>query len=76
MIIAAKKAGRCTSGYELGQGTVIHAVEGELNSWNEIYGKALCGTEPGRRSVGWTVMQEKPVTCQKCLKKIALKEQS
>jgi hypothetical protein len=60
------KAGRCANGFELDHGRVNHAVP------NGSY-KALCGTQPGRRSVGWNYpfpRLDATVTCPKCLKKL------
>jgi hypothetical protein len=69
-ITPAKKAGRCANGAELDQGSVIHGVAGKPNNYGDVFGKALCGTQPGRRSVGWTTMSEKSISCPKCLNKI------
>ena len=66
-IVGSYKAGRLANGAERGQGRIIHGL---LNgSW-----KALCGTEPGRRSGGWLPFDEPlpagSINCQKCLKKM------
>lgn len=58
-------AGRCANGAERDGGTLFHAVPAE--SW-----KALCGSQPGRRSAGWGTpwKDEQPVTCPRCLKRM------
>lgn len=48
--------GRCRSGAD-STGTVTHIVEG----W-----RALCGKEPGPRSVGWSEYNDAELTCPKC----------
>lgn len=71
--VPAKLAGRCSDGYERGQGTRVHALENVRQpSPTDIYGDALCKAKPGRRSVGWTPMIGSDVTCPKCLKKLSL----
>lgn len=64
---ARVKAGRLANGAELDHGTISHAV----NSHG-----ALCGTKPGKRSVGWVAPYPDedypPITCQKCLANIDL----
>jgi hypothetical protein len=65
MLKPARKTGRCASGAQRDGGVVLHAVE-ERSQW----GKALCGTEPGRLSGGWDFDVEfwgTEVTCQRCL---------
>lgn len=66
--IPAKLAGRCADGRELGQGVRVHAVSGVLrDDYNELHGTALCGQQPGRRSVGWTVLpRTAEVNCPRC----------
>ena len=66
--MAAKLAGRCTDGRELGQGVRVHAVSGTFRAdYNELHGTALCGQKPGRRSVGWTVLPPgTEVNCPRC----------
>jgi hypothetical protein len=54
--------GRLANGFEMDHGIRIHAVK--LDSR-----RALCGAEPGRRSVGWN-REVKPVTCPRCMKKL------
>jgi len=56
-------AGRCANGSELDHGTRYHAVEFDSN-------RAMCGTKPGRRSVGWT-REYKDVTCPRCIARLA-----
>ena len=57
-------AGRCANGAERDHGTRYHAVRtGEY--------KAVCGAEPGRRSVGWCDWgYGGEVTCPRCLKRL------
>lgn len=57
------KAGTCRNGFERDSGRVSHAVPRD-----EI--KALCGTEPGRTSVGWSAYASDKVTCPRCLAKM------
>lgn len=63
-------AGRCRTGSDQ-QGVLQHAVPIGAILPGDIMGKALCGKEPGRRSVGWSCYPGRAVTCPKCLKKIA-----
>lgn len=58
-----RKAGRCSNGAELDSGSLAHAVP--VGSW-----KAICGTEPGRTSAGWSSHDEPEVTCQRCAAKL------
>jgi hypothetical protein len=63
-ICVRMKPGRCANGAELGGGTRWHAVP---------YGqyKAICGTEPGRRTPGWSSWHDsKVVTCPTCKKRL------
>lgn len=61
------KAGRAWNGAHRDAGTVVHIVEGDEP--NGYWGnKALCGTEPGRRSYGWS-KTDKEVNCKNCIKK-------
>lgn len=55
-------AGRCSNGYERGKGNLVHMVR-------EGKGEALCGAEPGHRSVGWSSTPRQQATCPKCLKR-------
>ena len=60
-------SGRCTNGSELDCGTLYHAVPDAEHS-----NRALCGAKPGRRSAGWRGHDEQsPVTCSRCLKRMA-----
>ncbi|MGB5786635.1 MAG: hypothetical protein WBH11_14730 [Stenotrophomonas geniculata] len=74
-VLAAKLAGRCANGLERGQGTKLHAIPAVQVSRHggfvEATGKALCGAEPGRRSVGWTVCEQHPVSCPRCQRALA-----
>jgi hypothetical protein len=59
-------AGRCANGSELDHGTRFHALPMTGKTW-----RALCGTEPGRRSVGWTTWgADRAVTCPRCINKL------
>lgn len=71
--VAAKLAGRCASGLELGQGSLIHALKDPAGYPLEIFGKSLCNARPGRRSVGWTPVPGRQITCKRCLKKMEVK---
>ncbi len=74
-VVAMKLAGRCANGLERGQGTNLHAVPAAQVRRNfgfiEATGKALCGAQPGHRSVGWTACESQPVTCPRCQRAIA-----
>lgn len=68
VILPATLAGRAANGWERDAGQKVHAVAGEsAQRINYSHGVALCGASPGRRSVGWSVI-EKRVTCPKCLR--------
>jgi hypothetical protein len=59
-------AGRCANGSELDHGTRFHALPTTGQTW-----RALCGTKPGRRSVGWVTWgADQAVTCPRCIKKL------
>jgi hypothetical protein len=60
---ARTKAGRCANGAERDHGKVSHAVP--VNSW-----KAICGTEPGRTSAGWSSFASPAITCPRCRRKL------
>ena len=62
------KGGRCWNGAHRDAGTIIHIIEGEKPN-GDWFGKALCGSEPGRRAYGW-VLTDKPVNCRKCIHKL------
>lgn len=62
-------AGKCANGAERDKGRIYHAVP----AGTQI---ALCGTQPGPRSAGWAPWNpadsaDHPVTCPRCLKKLA-----
>ncbi len=61
------KGGRCWNGSHKDAGTIIHIIEGvEPNGyWG---GKALCGTETGKRSYGWA-KSDSEATCKRCINK-------
>ena len=63
-VMPAKLAGRCANGLERGQGRKVHAVPASFAATG--FGKALCGAQPGRRSVGWTALPAADVTCPLC----------
>jgi len=68
------KTGRCANGSERDRGRVVHLVRGSRTGdcW---FAKALCGTEPGRLSAGWSeAMTEAEVTCPRCLKRAACRK--
>jgi len=63
--------GRLSNGNESDKGTRIHVV-GMEDRWScGGGGKAACGAAPGKRSVGWSDVQEDPANCPRCLAKIA-----
>lgn len=65
-------AGRCRNGAERDHGTRFHAlpVTKEVNG-DKLGYKALCGAQPGRRSVGWSTWgADQPPTCPGCLRKL------
>ncbi|HEL5401710.1 TPA: hypothetical protein UOJ25_001824 [Stenotrophomonas maltophilia] len=74
-VLAAKLAGRCANGLERGQGTKLHAIPAaqvrQHAGFVEATGKALCGAQPGRRSVGWTVCEQHLVSCPRCQRVLA-----
>jgi hypothetical protein len=61
---ARTMTGRCANGAERDHGTRTHAVKfGQY--------KAICGAEPGRRSVGWsTPWNGRDITCPRCIKRL------
>lgn len=50
-------------------GTLMHAIEGDGKSY-PMFGKAICGAQPSRRSNGWSEYRADAATCPKCLKKL------
>lgn len=66
---SAVKAGRCFNGAHRDGGTIVHAIPNiSVNGSN--FNKAFCGTRPGIRGYGWNDTIEKPVNCEKCIKKL------
>lgn len=64
--------GRCANGAERDSGTLYHALP-LPGSPMYIEGKgyrAVCGAEPGRRSVGWGWDNVNNVTCPRCLRRL------
>ena len=62
------KLGRLSNGFESDHGYVVHACSSNISSY--CGGKALCGTEPGKKSVGWSPADYPEITCPKCIKKL------
>lgn len=58
-----RKTGRLANGAERDGGEIYHAVRFDKY-------KAVCGTQPGRRSVGWSNYHGEKVTCQACIKRL------
>ncbi|WP_339064790.1 hypothetical protein [Teredinibacter turnerae] len=68
--ISATKTGRCANGSQLDHGTVRHALPAESYFWG-CKSVALCGTKPGRRSVGFVSDKGKTtITCARCAAKL------
>lgn len=78
--------GRLANGQEADHGRVVHAVTMRqmqrpacpFNEWgrrraNDTVARevALCGAQPGRRSVGWSDGDEGTVTCPRCAARLA-----
>ncbi len=65
----SNKAGRCRTGSDQA-GAIYHARLLDKNG--DPLWRAVCGTEPGRRSVGWSSYKPatREVTCQRCLKRL------
>lgn len=61
----SRMSGRCNEGERDG-GKRYHAVP--LNG--NCHAKAICGAQPGRRSVGWSEHVGVAVTCPSCLRKL------
>ena len=67
----AMLAGRCADGMERGHGVRVHGLLNvRRNFFTDVYGEALCGAKPGRRSAGWTALDGREITCQRCLRKL------
>lgn len=70
-VVPVVKAGRCADGYQRGHGKLIHAMFSHVYHPNGAMGAALCGTTPGRRSVGfYTNVSYRKITCKRCLSKL------
>lgn len=77
LTVPALLAGRCANGLERGRGGVVHAVGarevGVFGGGKTLevpdYSKALCGKTHGARSAGWSIAQERDISCPVCLKK-------
>lgn len=69
-ILSVVKMGRLTDGFQKDHGVVRHAMMEESYCWG-THSKALCGSKPGRRSVGFVNDPDiTDITCKPCLKKI------
>lgn len=65
----AVKGGRCWNGAHRDRGQVVHIVPKlPTNTGGDWFSKSLCGSEPGRRSYGWSDTSKEP-NCLKCIKK-------
>lgn len=72
-LILVQKLGRCANGFEKDHGRIIHGLVTEYPNDSIQQGIALCGTLPGKRSVGWGQpfqKQTKSINCEKCKKRI------
>jgi len=66
--ISVVKAGRLSDGFQRDHGVVRHAMAEEDYCWG-THQKALCGTKPGKRSVGFVDDPDITViTCPRCIK--------
>ena len=65
--VIARLSGRCANGAERDGGRRLHVIEED-----SVYGRAVCGARPGKRSNGWDEVDgaETP-TCPRCLAKAA-----
>ena len=73
-LVSVVKMGRLCSEKQGGHGVVRHAMEKE-NYCLGTKNKALCGTKPGKRSVGFASDKSiKEITCNSCKKKIGRME--
>lgn len=69
-VVSAVKVGRLTCGAQKGHGVVRHALEKDSYCWG-TKNKALCGTQPGRRSVGFVADEGiTEITCDRCARKV------
>ncbi len=69
-------AGRCRNGAHRDSGTLYHALDTDVDiEQGPLFGKAVCGAEPGRTAYGWAEAHkpEQSVTCPRCLKKLERK---
>lgn len=65
-VVSVVKTGRCSNGAERDHGSVRHAMDAERYHWGAM-GKALCGAQPGRRSVGFVSDEGRTeITCARC----------
>lgn len=64
-------SGRCVSGEQRGSGTLIHASFGTWFEDFSLTASARCGATPGKRSALGFVSTDAPVTCKRCLQRIA-----
>lgn len=69
----ATLAGRCANGWERDQGRRVHAVPTNDALLHHRYTchAAACGAKPGYRSAGWSMREDLPVSCPRCLAKVA-----
>ena len=64
----AAKMGTLSNGAQRNHGLVLHLVPGSVQHYGR--GAALCGTKPGRRSIGWATDYEgQAPTCKRCIAK-------
>jgi hypothetical protein len=67
----SRLAGRCVNGASRDRGFRWHA---RLIDRNLPEHKAMCGMQPGKRSVGWAdycdLPEDRQITCPRCLKKL------
>lgn len=69
-ILSVVKMGRLANGFEKDHGVVRHAINKKKYFWG-THSPALCGTRPGKRSVGFVNDDDiTEITCPKCLKKL------
>ncbi len=64
-ITGRRLAGRCANGCERDAGSIAHAVPAGTS-----HETALCGAEPGRRSVGWSD-QSQAIDCPRCIRAVS-----
>lgn len=63
--------GRCANGAERDHGILWHARFLDDDGYPNR--KAVCGQEPGKRSVGWSchIPAGRQVTCKRCVRRLA-----